>query len=112
MKKTRIMADIKEDTLLQTDLSRVMEHLRGKRRRCDQKVEAIQASGRNVSKHEEHYSSFLQGEINNFKSVVDDVLRPVTRWVTSALGPNRTMIIAGKAKAHGKLNAHNMTSGG
>jgi hypothetical protein len=71
--KALIMADIKETTLLQTEISGIMEALREKQRSCEVTLKEIQASGRDLSKHEGQYAYFLQEEIKRVKPIIKDV---------------------------------------
>jgi len=71
--KALIMADIKEDTIRQTEISMILERLREKRRCCEVMLKEIQAPGRDISKHEGQYAYFLQEEIKRIKPVIKDV---------------------------------------
>jgi hypothetical protein len=71
--KALIMADVKEDTLHQTEISKIMERLQEKRRSCEVMLKEIQAPGREISKHEGQYAYFLQEEIKRIKPAIKDV---------------------------------------
>jgi len=71
--KTLITTDIQEDTLLQAEISTLIEKVQQKRRWATQQIQQIQAKGRPVSMLECQYFTYLQEKINREKVVIENL---------------------------------------